>query len=473
MRRFIHKLIEGLSPVKFFVITAGIFGLLFALTTPPFQGSDESAHFLRAFQISEGNFVVDTSPGLIGGILPTSIYETFVITTTNPVVSFHPNVKYSERKTLDALRVRLDDNKETQYDMSGTALYSPAAYIPAAAAISIGRLFVFPPVALLYLARIAGLFAWIVLFSTAIRFIPYKKWAYAFLGLVPMALFQASVLNTDAVTLGGIALLIAYILHLREQDKLIKRNQIASLLLIASLVILSKQAMFVFIPLLLLLPSRLFSNVKAHVSVKAIIIVTPLFLFGIWSYLVRSINLNSVYGSANGQDPSRQLPFIVHNPFTYLHALYSTIINPSGDDVARSLIGVFGWFDTALPWLVVIIAYCLISLLIVGWGEPFKAPKRWLSGKEKLLIIIVGLLYWGAVNTSLYLYYSPVQFHFVYGLQGRYYLPLLLLLVPLFYGTWLKYKPHTTKLIAILGAIFLLVTSFVTIFSRYFITGAK
>ena len=473
MKHFILALIDGLGTVRFFVLTALIFGTLFAVTTPPFQGSDESAHFLRAYQISEGKFVVNTDHGQIGGKLPASIYQTFLLTTTNPSLSFHPNIKYHEHKTIDALRVHLNSQQTARYDLSGTALYSPVAYAPGAVAILIGRLFSFPPVLLLFGARIAGLLAWIVLLGLSIRLMPRKKWAFVFLGLLPMALFQASVLNTDAVTLGSVALLLAYILHLREQASVLCRKQFLYLLLVGSITILSKQAMFVFMPLFLLLPRSLFSTRKAYILFEFVFIGFPLFIFGLWSLLIRNINLNTVYGSANGQNPAVQLPFIIHHPFSYLHVLTSTIINASGDDIARSLVGVFGWFDAALPWIIVIIAYALMALLIVGWGESAKTVKQWLGYKEKIIIVGVALLYWGAVNTSLYLYYSPVKFHFVYGIQGRYYYPLLLLSVPLLYGTSVQYKHKNTRIIAMVGALFLLIASFITIASRYFVVGAK
>jgi hypothetical protein len=63
----------NLQPEKVFLWLGGFFGLLFLFLTPPMQVPDEPAHFLRAWQISEGNLFADREDNRVGGWMPLSL----------------------------------------------------------------------------------------------------------------------------------------------------------------------------------------------------------------------------------------------------------------------------------------------------------------------------------------------------------------------------------------------------------------
>jgi len=79
------------------------------------------------------------------------------------------------------------------------------------------------------------------------------------------------------------------------------------------------------------------------------------------------------------------------------------------------------------------------------------------------------VLYWLAVNTAVYVTYTPLRFKIVYGLQGRYFLPLVFLAVPLLKSQHLKLDAHVYKRLAVGLPVFLLLCSTLTIYIRYFI----
>src|SRR3954464_8500313 len=67
---FSGTFLGSLSPQKFFLLVASLFGVLYALVLPPFQSPDEFNHFYRAWQISTGQLIGLKTIDRLGGILP-------------------------------------------------------------------------------------------------------------------------------------------------------------------------------------------------------------------------------------------------------------------------------------------------------------------------------------------------------------------------------------------------------------------
>ena len=62
-----------LRPELIFAVMALLAGLVLVFVNGPFQAPDEPAHFLRAYQISEGRFFSERVDDKAGGQLPAAI----------------------------------------------------------------------------------------------------------------------------------------------------------------------------------------------------------------------------------------------------------------------------------------------------------------------------------------------------------------------------------------------------------------
>ena len=58
-----------ISPTKFFVYCALIFGIILITLIPPFQSPDEDSHFKRAYVISQGHLYPSSQNGIVGYLL--------------------------------------------------------------------------------------------------------------------------------------------------------------------------------------------------------------------------------------------------------------------------------------------------------------------------------------------------------------------------------------------------------------------
>jgi uncharacterized membrane protein len=451
-------------PEGFFLIASIVSGGIFLLIIPPLQTPDEASHFFRSYQVSQLGFVPIVRDGNVGGDLPTSFAETVKFLDTKPSLRFHPETKYDLHRTKAALNMPLQKN--TTHFTSGVAGYSPVGYLPQAASLLIGTFFNLPVVALMYIARLASLTTWIVLVFFAIKIVPVKKWAFVGLGLLPMLVAQAISPGIDAISIGLSVLFIAIVLKLRTVPK-ISTKWLVSLIAIAALIALTKQTALLVLGFVFLLHSNQFDGAKwKAVLKKLLVIIVPVLLFISWTALASHLNVTS--SSVPGQNSSAQLLDIIHNPFRFPQVLFNTFFTTWGDDVIRSFIGNFGWMDTPLAGGIVAIGYVFIAFMLFTNYEPI-TNKLLLTRSSRWLLGVLASLYVIGTCAALYLFYSPVDFNIIYGLQGRYFLLVLFMLVPLFASLSLRMpKRNFIKTIHV-ASTFLLLASALTIYLRFYI----
>lgn len=455
-----------IGPVKFFVVMATVFGMAFLLITPPFQGADEIVHFYRAYQVSEGHFIADRTSKSIGGELPVSLGK--VVSETNPnAIAFYPQNKYDVYRTEHALSIKNSLGEKKFYDFSTSAPYSPVSYIGPSSGITVARSLRLPTIVSFYAGRMGNLVAWIALVGAAIFYLPRRKWALVAVGLLPMALFQAATLNGDVTTTGSLALFLALILHYREKNKPLSIRELIALLLVSIVMALSKEIMFVFLPLVLLLKKGSFGSRRREYFIKLALIIIPLLSYVGW--LIVNKGISGVNAYSNHQNPGAQLLFILHSPESYINVLWNTYFYTWGDSITRSFVGTFGWSDAPLSELIVTVGYMGLAILFVATYT--NKTKEFFQKKEKYLLWLVLLLYWAAASTALYLYYSPVGYKIIYGLQGRYFLPLAVVALPLLQSKSVRVDKKLYKRIAVWLPIVLLISSTITIYVRYFVNN--
>lgn len=456
------------QPHWFFLIVTVFFGGVMILIFPPYQTPDEGAHFLRAYQISNFDFVPYKKDGVVGSYLPKSLQKTeSVIDSGNPLQT-HPNAKYKLGNTKAALfDVPLNKDDVGFVETSVTASYSPVGYIPQVLAIWVGRIFQAPPILMLYLARIAVLLTWAVLLFWTIKLFPIKKWAVAGVALLPMFIAQAVSLGVDVLAVGGGAIFTALIVRQLIKGSVISKKTLALLILSGVAMVLSKQIMVLLLPLVVLLPKQSF-NSKRLVSLmwKGLVILLPLLLFVAWSAALPDINQN-VTQLQNQQSSSGQIQYMLAHPSAFFEVLRNTFLLPGpGDGVVQSLIGNFGWLDTPLAMLFMMLGYgVLFGYLFI----THESNKVGLGRARKLFFLCIAILYCLGVAAALYIIFSPVASKVIIGIQGRYLFPCLFLLIPVFSATFIRASSRQFVRFVQVSSIALLIISAVTIIFRYYI----
>jgi uncharacterized membrane protein len=454
------------KPEGFFAGTAIVFGGIFLLLLPPLQTPDEASHFLRAYQLSQFELTPIGHEGAVAGNLPKSLSKTIELLDTNPSLRFHPETKYDIHRTKAALNMPL--NKGDKEFTTGVTSYSPVGYLPQAIGIFLGTLINLPPVALMYIARLASLVAWVGLLFMSIKIVPSKKWVFAGLGLLPMLIAQGLSPGIDAISVGLGVLFIALVLKMRTLPSISQKWWIA-LVVTACLIALTKQTTIIVLGFAFLLRAGQFDKEKWKAILKKYsVFVLPALVFIGWTLIIYAQNLGGTT-QVEGQNGAGQVSNLLHHPFRFVQVTFNTFFTTWGDSVISSFVGNFGWLDTPLAGGFVSLGYIIIAGMLLINYETEKAKEK-ISRRQKWLIAILALAYVIGTCLALYVLYSPVDFNIIYGLQGRYFLLYLFILIPLFAGLQLKMPKKHFVTFVVAGSLFLLIISTLTLYIRYYIT---
>lgn len=167
--------------------------------------------------------------------------------------------------------------------------------------------------------------------------------------------------------------------------------------------------------LLLLIPKNKFKSNK-YTSVF-LIIFFMFMLYFIWN------KINDLYGysfSVNDSQLNRNL--IIHSPIKYFIIFINTLIKNSNSYFSTMIGRYLGWLEINIGNFYY---YCFVLLFIIfllwDYDDRIKID-------VKLLSFIIIVITFGMILTALYLVWTPHKYTIIAGVQGRYFIPILLLL---------------------------------------------
>ena len=404
-----------------------IFGLLFGgglvFLSPPFSAPDEVSHFFRAYHCSLGKVYACKHQGQMsndrpctGDDLPCSLSETYVAIADQAANDEH--FKISRAKIDKAAGIALDPQRQQFTVFSNTALYSPAAYLPQSLVIWAARPWQPAPLALFYLARAANLIVYVLLAATAVRLAPIQKWTLALVALMPMSVYLAASLSADSMTLGLSLLVVAMTLNLALGAARPSYRSLLVLGLLLVLLDLSKQAYLGMAVFFLAIPREKFSSPGRRWLIASLMIGLPLVIDAAWMYSLRGLYVPMLHFV----DPQAQLRWILDHPWSYAGVVRRAIHQW---DIYSLMIGVFGWLGAHLPhWIrdTYWVAMGLAALL--DGGKPIA-----LSLRGKAVAFGTYLFTFAVMATFVYLSWEQVGIKSLGGIQPRYFLPIIPLLL--------------------------------------------
>ena len=419
----------------FFVSVSIIFGTIFIFKNPPFWGVSESSQFARAYQISSGRFLsVKFTPKAkisnYGGYLPSNLaysMDTEMKQIGNAYLHFtNKTPEYYQNKNLsNLLNSKIDSGKQVPNVFTNTAVYSPISYLPSILGILIGKMVSLSVKDTLYLARFSNL----IVFLIVVGFVIYTlndlsiRWLVVAVTLLPMFLFQETIVNADGFTLDLSILVIALIIKsLYAKKDRIKFTRIDMYLMFGSVVILPLlKPTYIFLSLLVLLvPSSIFKNKRVSNIYKTASIGLGVVGFLLWNYHVKniasSIELIKPDNIPNEVFPTKQLLYVIEKPFTFMHTLYNSIVK--NDSIFNpSIFGALGFSFVEIPYLAQI--FSIVGLVLSSTlVDNLRLRKSLIIAFA--LAILLGFI---GVDATLYITFTSYKDNIIQGVQGRYFLP--------------------------------------------------
>jgi Predicted membrane protein (DUF2142) len=413
----------GLHPATAFVFLSLAFGSLVIFVVPPLRGPDEISHFLRVYSYARGELLpVAEIDGRKGTFVERELYDQshfFWSAGELFATGRERGVRYQQimalRRDVAGPGDELDQGT-TFAPFAGTEGYNPVAYIPYIAAAAIGRLLGLDFPNLLLLMRLFGLAAFTAVAAYAIRVSPVLKWAFVLIAMLPVSLYNRSVLSADGAALSSAMVITALCLsgaHKLDAGRVWERS------LWMTLCALSKQPQIVFV-LLELMVSR-FKELPRRWRSVVIVVLPCLILSPLWVVAVLAdVGAWRLQGDGPHQpehfDPLWKLFYMWEHPYHFPLAVWTTL-SVWGDRLWPELIGIVGWQDIWLgSWTYVALTILLVLVPI---------QRLQLNGATRTRVMVITALavlgYVAVVYLIFFLTYTPVNVDHVRGVQGRYF----------------------------------------------------
>jgi Predicted membrane protein (DUF2142) len=183
-------------PERCFYGLALAFGVLYLAVQPPRASCAEWQHLLRARELSTGTLITRTdaagpyyqAPSAFAGQLAQESVEDDPDRRVDPAKAL--TELFSREGMHDSVRIAAQPN-----------LRSPLAYAVQVPAIALARLLDLSALGHLYLARLFGLVASVLIFGRAFALLPQLSWLFLALGLSPAVLMQAASSSPEGLAL--------------------------------------------------------------------------------------------------------------------------------------------------------------------------------------------------------------------------------------------------------------------------------
>jgi uncharacterized membrane protein len=446
---FFRKIRKWLLKVKFFpewvyIPFALAGGIALVFLTPPLQVPDENFHLYRSYQVSELNiFQSDQS-------IPKSLV---LLSDTLKRMNFSLYEKTSPEELKSLTKVKLEPN--VRYDIQIPSYFLP--YFPQALGIFIGRIFNSSPISLVYFGRILNLLFSVFFVFLAIRAVPFFKWVFLLLGLMPMTMYLFSSLSKDGITISLSFLLIATLLkYAFNKEKKIETTDLILLILLACCVALTRYIYLILLAMYFFIPVAKVGTLKKYLLVFLVLLVSVLLAVQIpkAGTIFKSPGKNATEEviqtsvpakvtekggvkdqtqAAEGANSKEQIRYILHNPVEYAGIVYKTVFIYLHKLYLDSFVGILGWMTRPVPqWLINMYYLLLILTALMFSEEKIKTGfKNWLV----LVCIFIGGIV--LVETGQYIGWSGVGQKYIEGVQGRYYIPYAPAFFLLFYNVFI------------------------------------
>jgi uncharacterized membrane protein len=394
--------------------------VIFTALAPPFQKSDEPAHYFRA--ISLANLQLSCSRDQDGEYY-------FLLRRRHaelPDVMRYWEVWHREMR-FDWAWLRHDFSDpvyDEQVRVYRWCSLPPFGYLPNAAGVLLGMPFQNPLYGF-YLGRALGALLFVGAIVVALRITPdlYRPAVYLY-AAIPTVLHQVSSFNYDVVQLSLFPLIFAMLARFIAQPMPLKKGHFIAFLALLAWTLNAR--LVAYYPMLLLAYAVPWRNQTDGSSgrfsplVAGALTVAALFTLTVaFAYLPRAED--SGPGGDYEVNASEQVRFVIQNPWRFLEASYNAVAR-YGDHLVGGGIGSFGWIDYGmafLPYYAFAVATGALVFYTASRDQPHLRPTQLLALAGALTFTVLFIF------LSLYAVWSPIGGDMVQGVQGRYFIGLL------------------------------------------------
>ena len=348
----------------------------------------------------------------------------------------------------------------------------PLAYLPQAVGISIARLFGLNTLWLITLGKLCNLVFYTLMCAAALRIIPEGRKILAAVMLLPETLLLAGSMSYDVYVLALSYLYIALIFNMREYGCGRLKTAGLSVLVIGALAPCKLIYALLLLLLAVLVPRGRAAGKVAGRERRAYLalVLFSLAAVGICMYAVNAATIGN-YAAADERiitwaDEAKgyTVSYFLHRPLELIDICYKSLLMKTGNWYATMFGLYLGNQDPVLNVPYPVIGLCSGALFITAAGSKLR-----LSGYGKAISLICFAAILAALMGSMLIAYTPMSSAYIEGVQGRYLLPVLPLLLMAVPGEWIRIQDgldRSALIMLIIAECYVLIRVYATVALR-------
>ena len=399
----INKILEGKYKLEKVFITCAIpLGLIYTLLIPPGIVPDEWVHMQNTFSLSSQIIGKEENNKITMKNSELELYNQQITVGNNDYYNYIYNNIFSISK----------DNNYSNIDVESPGLGQLFGYFPAVLGTTVSRV--------LHLGAVTTVY--VLLFAIT---------------MLPMASHQMFSLSYDTIINSASFFCIAYGMFFVYQSSEVELKDVIAYGLSGILLLANKGSAYAFILVIPILAKYFNPNGEPYAKKTKIIIflivIICIILLNYRSFL--SNDQTSSIGTVSGESvvpwagvPSYTLSGMLSNIPGTIQLFLNTFVQKGSYYINTAVGSLMGWLMIPIPTWVI---NSWIGILIVS-AFVEKSDRDVFTHEHKLLYFLISLGVILVVMLAMALAWTPSGYAVIEGVQGRYYIPIIfLLLIPL------------------------------------------
>ena len=410
-----------LSVGKTFLISALVLAFVYSFLIPPFCVPDERAHIDAVYTISNEMLGISEIPA------------------QGRIYKRADDIDATKENTMDVTTERYRETFEDMFGRSGDETLQVAFadnpvgnvtflnYLPAAVGFTIARLLHFNTITMIMFGRWMNALASILLMWIAIRKLPFGKASFAVFGLFPIILQQIASCSYDGILLGAVFVYMAYAISLLYSEE--KSIEEFGVMFLAGGFCTVACKGGVYIPLAGVIAMVLWEMFKPFKEkIKYVIgVAIPFILVFIAQFSQRILSLfmrqpGSAYRSG---EEIYNISYFIEKPNQFIRIFQNTIVQVGDVHLQEAIGSLLGRLNIRVPWFILIGFILLICICAIRRRDEAVYVKK----GHRLFIALICCASVVLVLLSMLLSYTQQSSNYITGVQGRYYLPIVAVLL--------------------------------------------
>ncbi len=421
---FMYSCFRKMKTERMFLAIAGLFGTILMILLPVRVAPDETKHAMTSYKISDWILQVN-KPSDDFFYMRQCDVDMFA---NDWNLEWDPSLQ-SYEEYYEKILATNENTELVQMDLSMGLNASELAYTFSSLGITVGRLIGCNAFMTLMLGRIFNFIMYLLLIYYAIKMIPIGKQLMATIALFPVALQQGMSYSYDSPIIATCLFLTACAIHFYYQGlEGIKHKKIFCLiwLLFAIFIAYVKSHAYIFVSLLSVIAilkhfGYLNKTVMKWIYRIILGIVLLILIICLWDKFIGIPQLLAEDSTAE----IYSFAWVINHPYQTVCLYLNTFIQLGSFYYTTMISAALGWLNLMMPYKVLFVYSCILVFnLVKRENEKYEVDsvlRFFLFGAfvVTLLCIMLGLL------TG----WTPVGQGTVGGVQGRYLIPVVFLLL--------------------------------------------